>query len=219
MLRAKLDEKEKLVDDLSARLSAVLEKLATSTVAPLRLGHKTVTLGSGESESQGLAVARINQLTQQHFPKTEKQKEPDAFEGSIACAGNAEKDLAASGRKRLRDNPAVPDVAARAAYYNTTGVLVDVASIRYRWRIGGKIRFNGIGGFHSDQPGSLPETAYSSARIPKLSVVAGLKCWFRKKLILSGTTGSLSFRGTRRARAHGTSRRRIGPGNRIQFQV
>jgi hypothetical protein len=40
VLRAKLDEKEKLVDDLSARLS-VLEK-ATRTAAPHRPGHKTV---------------------------------------------------------------------------------------------------------------------------------------------------------------------------------
>ena len=44
--------------------------------------------------------------------------------------------------KRLLNNPAVPDVAARAAYYNTTGVLVD-GKLRYRWRVGGKIRFNG----------------------------------------------------------------------------
>jgi hypothetical protein len=53
--------------------------------------------------------------------------------------------------KRLRNNPAVPDVAARAAYYNTTGVLVD-GKLRYRWRVGGKIRFNGIGGFTPTNP-------------------------------------------------------------------
>ena len=34
----------------------------------------------------------------------------------------------------------------RAAFYNTTGVLIN-GRIRYRWRIGGKIRFNGAGGF------------------------------------------------------------------------
>jgi len=34
----------------------------------------------------------------------------------------------------------------RAAFYNTTGVLVN-GRVRYRWRIGGKIRFNGAGGF------------------------------------------------------------------------
>jgi hypothetical protein len=34
----------------------------------------------------------------------------------------------------------------RAAFYNTTGVFVN-GRVRYRWRIGGKIRFNGAGGF------------------------------------------------------------------------
>ena len=34
----------------------------------------------------------------------------------------------------------------QAAFYNTTGVFVN-GRIRYRWRIGGKIRFNGAGGF------------------------------------------------------------------------
>ena len=40
---------------------------------------------------------------------------------------------------------------ARAAYYNTTGVLVS-GKVRYRWRIGGKIRFNGVGGFNPSDP-------------------------------------------------------------------
>lgn len=34
----------------------------------------------------------------------------------------------------------------QAAFYNTTGVVVN-GTVRYRWRIGGKIRFNGAGGF------------------------------------------------------------------------
>ena len=34
----------------------------------------------------------------------------------------------------------------QAAFYNTTGVFVN-GRVRYRWRIGGKIRFNGAGGF------------------------------------------------------------------------
>ena len=38
-----------------------------------------------------------------------------------------------------------------AAYYNTTGVLVS-GKVRYRWRIGGKIRFNGFGGFTPGDP-------------------------------------------------------------------
>jgi hypothetical protein len=53
--------------------------------------------------------------------------------------------------KRLRNNPDVRDAAARAAFYNTTGVLVD-GKVCYRWRIGGKIRFNGIGGFTPTNP-------------------------------------------------------------------
>jgi hypothetical protein len=38
-----------------------------------------------------------------------------------------------------------------AAYYNTTGVVVN-AKVRYRWRIGGKIRFNSTGGFSPNYP-------------------------------------------------------------------
>ena len=37
------------------------------------------------------------------------------------------------------------------AYYNTTGVLVN-GRVRYRWRIGGKIRFNSTGGFNPNYP-------------------------------------------------------------------
>jgi len=40
---------------------------------------------------------------------------------------------------------------APAAFYNTTGVLVS-GKVRYRWRIGGKIRFNGVGGFTPSAP-------------------------------------------------------------------
>jgi len=40
---------------------------------------------------------------------------------------------------------------AKAAFYNTTGVLVS-GKVRYRWRIGGKIRFNGVGGFTPSDP-------------------------------------------------------------------
>ena len=56
--------------------------------------------------------------------------------------------------KRLRNNPAVPDVATRAVYYNTTGVLV-TGKLRYRWRIGGKIRFFQYDYKSRDEPGHL----------------------------------------------------------------
>lgn len=40
---------------------------------------------------------------------------------------------------------------ARAAFYNTTGVLAN-GKLRYRWHIGGKIRFNSFGGFNLNHP-------------------------------------------------------------------
>jgi len=39
----------------------------------------------------------------------------------------------------------------RAAYYNTTGVPVN-GKLRYRWRIGGKLRFNSVSGFNPNYP-------------------------------------------------------------------
>ena len=57
--------------------------------------------------------------------------------------------------QRFGKNPANPKRFAQAAFYNTTGVQVN-GVVRYRWRIGGKIRFNGVGGFKpSDPPRSL----------------------------------------------------------------
>ena len=53
--------------------------------------------------------------------------------------------------RRLTKNPAASNQSGRVAFYNTTGVVVN-GSIRYRWRIGGKIRFNGIGGFTPTNP-------------------------------------------------------------------
>jgi hypothetical protein len=40
---------------------------------------------------------------------------------------------------------------ARAAYYNTTGVVLN-GRLRYRWRIGGKLRFHQAGGFNPNYP-------------------------------------------------------------------
>ena len=53
--------------------------------------------------------------------------------------------------RRFSKNSAAPNQSGRVAFYNTTGVVVD-ERIRYRWRIGGKIRFNGIGGFTPTSP-------------------------------------------------------------------
>jgi hypothetical protein len=38
-----------------------------------------------------------------------------------------------------------------SAYYNTTGIFVN-GKFRPRWRMGGKIRFNAVGGFTPDNP-------------------------------------------------------------------
>ena len=48
--------------------------------------------------------------------------------------------------RRRAGNPATP-----GAYYNTTGMFVN-GRYRPRWRIGGKIRFNAVGGFTADNP-------------------------------------------------------------------
>ena len=68
LLKAKLDEKEKLVDDLSIRLSALEkgEQNGGSGTGKAQNG----AAGNGESESR--LIARINQLTQQL--DAEKQK-------------------------------------------------------------------------------------------------------------------------------------------------
>ncbi len=53
--------------------------------------------------------------------------------------------------RRFTENPAAPNQSGRVAFYNTTGVVVN-GDVRYRWRIGGKIRFNAIGGFTPANP-------------------------------------------------------------------
>jgi len=82
--------------------------------------------------------------------------------------------------KRLRNNPAFPDVAARTAYYNTTGVPVDGA-IRYRWRIGGKIRFNGIGGFTPTNPVRSLNRVFE-CKDPEIAAGGWTQVLFQKKL-------------------------------------
>ena len=68
LLKAKLDEKEKLVDDLSVRLSALEKGEQNGGSIPAR----TQNGGPGHGESEGRLIARINQLTQQL--DAEKQK-------------------------------------------------------------------------------------------------------------------------------------------------
>jgi hypothetical protein len=68
VLKAKLEEKEKLVDNLSARLSALEKSRPNGSFVPL--GKENRANGHGESETK--LIARINQLTQQL--ELEKQK-------------------------------------------------------------------------------------------------------------------------------------------------
>ena len=56
--------------------------------------------------------------------------------------------------RRFGTSPARSKRFAPAAFYNTTGVQVN-GVVRYRWRIGGKIRFNGVGFTPSDPSRSL----------------------------------------------------------------
>jgi len=68
LMKAKLEAKEKLVDDLSARLNALEkgEQFGDTVTARTQSG------GAGNSESESRLIARINQLTQQL--EAEKQK-------------------------------------------------------------------------------------------------------------------------------------------------
>ncbi len=61
MLKAKLEEKEKLVDNLSVRLSA-LEKSGLTGGAVSAANENG---GNGHGDSESKLIARINQLTQQ----------------------------------------------------------------------------------------------------------------------------------------------------------
>ena len=61
LLKAKLDEKEKLVDDMSLRLSALEKGDQNGGTNPARAQNG----GPSHGESEGRLIARINQLTQQ----------------------------------------------------------------------------------------------------------------------------------------------------------
>ena len=61
LLKAKLDEKEKLVDDMSVRLTALEKGDPNGSTNPARAQNG----GPGHGESEGRLIARINQLTQQ----------------------------------------------------------------------------------------------------------------------------------------------------------
>ena len=68
LLKAKLDEKEKLVDDMSVRLNSLEKGDQNGGAIPAKAPNG----GPGHGESEGRLIARINQLTQQL--EAEKQK-------------------------------------------------------------------------------------------------------------------------------------------------
>lgn len=53
--------------------------------------------------------------------------------------------------RRFGKDPSDPRRFSRAAYYNTTAVPVN-GKLRYRWRVGGKLRFNSASGFNPNYP-------------------------------------------------------------------
>ncbi len=64
--------------------------------------------------------------------------------------------------RRFGKDPWDPERFARAAYYNTTAVPVN-GRLRYRWRIGGKLRFNSGSGFNPNYPSRALGRAFECA--------------------------------------------------------
>ena len=103
--------------------------------------------------------------------------------------------------RRLTKTPTAPNQAGRVAFYNTTGVVVD-GKVRYRWRIGGKIRFNGIGGFTPNNPSRSLNRVFE-CKDPEITRAGWSQVLFQKNVGWSGTAGSLPVRGD--SCAHGTA--------------
>ena len=91
---------------------------------------------------------------------------------------------------------------AQAAFYNTTGVLVS-GKIRYRWRIGGKIRFNGVGGFTPSDPSRSLNRVFE-CKDPETTRAGWTQILFKRMLTWSGAARLLPVR--RDSRVHRTSR-------------
>jgi len=57
-------------------------------------------------------------------------------------------------RRRVQGGPDDPKQLARAAYFNTTGVMVNGKIVSHR-KIAGHVRFNGAGGFNPNYPSRM----------------------------------------------------------------
>jgi len=62
-------------------------------------------------------------------------------------------------RRRVRGDATDPGRFARAAYFNTTGVMVNGRIVRHR-KIAGHVRFNGAGGFDPNYPNRMVGTVF-----------------------------------------------------------
>ena len=82
--------------------------------------------------------------------------------------------------RRLSKNPAAPNEPGRTAFYNTTGVVVG-GKMRYRWRIGGKIRLNGSGGFNASYTSRSLNRVFE-CKEPETTRGVWTQVWFQKML-------------------------------------
>ena len=82
--------------------------------------------------------------------------------------------------RRVTKAPPAPNPSGRVAFYNTTGVVVE-GKVRYRWRIGGKIRFNGIGGFTPNNPSRSLNRVFE-CKDPEATRAGWTQVLFRKML-------------------------------------
>jgi hypothetical protein len=82
--------------------------------------------------------------------------------------------------RRVTKTPPAKNPSVRVAFYNTTGVVVD-GKVRYRWRIGGKIRFHGIGGFNPNNPSRSLNRVFE-CKDPEASRAGWTQVLFRKML-------------------------------------
>jgi len=90
------------------------------------------------------------------------------------------KGLGSIWEKRLAPDSASQRRFARAAFYNTTGVSVN-GKLRYRWRTGGKIRFNSIAGFNPNQPLCAVNRAFE-CKEPEITAGGWTLVLFKKML-------------------------------------
>ena len=80
-------------------------------------------------------------------------------------------------RARAADSP---ERLAQVSFYNTTGVFVN-GKFRPRWTLGGKVRFNAIGGFTSDNPHSSLHRVFEGKE-PEVTVGGWTQLVVRRRL-------------------------------------